>query len=447
MIYKDLSQLHNEVSKTLDYRNGNIKVINEKLLKEKVIDNLIYSTVFSENQMVSAKCKYIIINTARSLGIIPSSTNNLYKNGFAKEKIKEITVPAINIRTLTFEIAQLIFNLMLEKNIIGVIFEIAGSEIDYTKQSPSEYASCILAAAIKTGYKGQVFLQGDHYQFNKNKFYENKKQETQRLKELIKQSVNAFFYNIDIDASTLVDLEKKDLIKQQEENYKQTLELTEYIRKIQPKNINISIGGEIGHIGGKNSTVDDFNAFMKGYAQGLSNRKIEGISKISIQTGSNHGGIIGPDGKILDVDIDFNVLSLIGNLAKKDYGLGGVVQHGASTLPEDLFSHFPKYNTLEIHLATEFQNIIFEYLPDQLKQKVNEWILKNCKNEWKTDWNETQFIYKLRKRALGLFKKELWDLKDSDKNKIFIELRNKIEFLFKHLNLFDTKSKFLEYID
>ena len=219
----------------------------------------------------------------------------------------------------------------------------------------------------------------------------------------------------------------------QEENYKQTAILTKYIREIQPQNITISVGGEIGHIGGKNSTLEEFNAFMRGYNMEISNEKIQGISKISAQTGSSHGGTVGPDGKIIDVDIDFEILSTIGDAARKKYGIGGVVQHAASTLPDELFSHFPKHNTLEIHLATEFQNQIFEYMSEQLKQRVKEWVLKNCKEEREKTWSEVQFIYKLRKKALGPFKKELWDLKSQEKNKILEKAINNEEIINKYI--------------
>ena len=446
MIYNDLSELHKNLSKCLDFKNGQIKIINNELLINELIDDLIYSVIFSENKMVVQKCKYIILNTARSMGITPCSTNNLYKNGFAKEKIKDITVPAINIRTMTYDIAQIIFKEIIDNEIGILIFEIARSEINYTKQSPSEYATCIFAAGIKTGYKGCVFLQGDHYQFNKTSFEKDKLREIQSLKDLIKESINAFFYNIDIDASTLVDYEKKNIDGQQKENYKQTAELTKYIRSIQPENIIISVGGEIGHIGGKNSTLEEFNAFIRGYNNEMNDQKNNGISKISVQTGSSHGGTVGPDGKITDVNIDFKIISSIGNAAKKNYNIGGVVQHGASTLPDELFDYFPKHNTLEIHLATGFQNIIFEYLPDELKQKIDNWVLKNYKDEWEKEWYKTQFLYKLKKKSLGYFKKDLWNLSVKDKEKILSILKNKFSLLFRQLNITNSKTKVEKYI-
>src|SRR5262245_15360688 len=68
-----------------------------------------------------------------------------------------------------------------------------------------------------------------------------------------------------------------------------------------------------------------------------------GLSKISVQTGTAHGGFINPDGTVrTDVKIDLKTLEELSNAARKDYDLGGAVQHGASTLPPDAFDAFPR---------------------------------------------------------------------------------------------------------
>ena len=50
------------------------------------------------------------------------------------------------------------------------IFEIARSEIGYTEQRPHEYAAVVLAAALREGFSGPVFIQGDHVQTNAKKY-------------------------------------------------------------------------------------------------------------------------------------------------------------------------------------------------------------------------------------------------------------------------------------
>ena len=141
-------------------------------------------------------------------------------------------------------------------------FEIARSEIGYTKQRPREYACAVLAAAIKSGWRGPVFLQGDHFQINAKKFAADGEKETQSVKDLIREAIQAGFYNIDIDTSTLVDLSKATIKDQQRLNYTLAAELTALIRDLEPEGITVSVGGEIGEVGGKNSTVEELQTFM-----------------------------------------------------------------------------------------------------------------------------------------------------------------------------------------
>ena len=75
------------------------------------------------------------------------------------------TAPAINVRGLTYDVSRSIIRAARSqpRNKI-VLFEIARSEMGYTDQRPAEYAANILAAAIKEGHQGPVFIQGDHFQ-------------------------------------------------------------------------------------------------------------------------------------------------------------------------------------------------------------------------------------------------------------------------------------------
>lgn len=408
------------------------------------IDNLITTAVFSEIQKEKEDARLNIRNLAKNLGIKSASIYNYYMAIGAGKVMPHSTVPAINVRAMTYDTARVIFKLMMKHNIGAVIFEIARSEIEYTHQRPDEYAVVVLAAAIKEGYKGPVFIQGDHFQFSAKKYKEDALAETNKIKDLIKESVEAGFYNIDIDASTLVDLSKEDIDAQQEQNFKTTIELTEYIRSLEKEEA-VSIGAEIGHIGERNSTTEDLTAFMKGYLKGTEG-KLKGISKVSVQTGTSHGGIPLSDGKIADVKLDFSVLENIGKLARETFHIGGVVQHGASTLPNELFGEFPKHNTLEIHLATGFQNIVYDNIPKALREEIYKWIEANCKDEWEKDWNREQFIYKCRKKAIGPFKKQLWSLSENDKKPITEALEKQLEFLFEKLNVFNTKKDLDLYV-
>ena len=173
----------------------------------------------------------------------------------------------------------------------------------------------------------------------------------------------------------------------------------------------ISIGGEIGEVGKKNSTVEELNAFVDGFNEVFAERRqARGLSKISVNTGSSHGGVVLPDGTIAKVKIDFDTLRDM-SAAAREYGMGGAVQHGASTLPAEAFDNFPKVGTVEVHLATEFQNIMLDggHSPPTSK-KMYAYCREKLADERGANDTEEQFIYKTRKKLWGPFKQQVWTL-------------------------------------
>lgn len=380
-----------------------------------------------------------ITNIAYKNGIFLSSINDFYF-GRGKGEFSGFTVPAINLRALTYDLARAIFRVAKRNNSGAFIFEIAKSEMGYTNQPPCEYSAVILAAAIKEQYSGPVFVQGDHFQVNAKKFKENPEKELDGLRALIEEAINSGFYNIDIDSSTLVDLAQSTVKKQQYQNFESCAKLTQFIRRIEPKGITVSVGGEIGEVGHKNSTPEELRVFMEGYLERL-RKGLTGISKISVQTGTSHGGVVLPDGTIAQVALDFDTLKTLSNIARSEFGLAGAVQHGASTLPSSAFHKFVECETAEVHLATEFQNMMYEskHFPVELKEKIYEWLKVNAAEERKEGETDEQFFYKTRKKALGAFKRDIMGLVDSVRDSIANEIEEKFDFLFKQLNVVNRK--------
>ncbi len=347
------------------------------------IDKIVRDLVLNQEPDEKKKLAKKIWDMAYKKGIYPSSIHDYYM-ARGRSEFSGSTVPAINLRSLTYDLARAIFRVGKKNNSKTFIFEIAKSEMGYTAQAPVEYSAVILAAAIKENYSGPVFIQGDHFQANLKKYKEDPEKELAVLQALISEAIGAGFYNIDIDSSTLVDLSKPKIKDQQYLNYEVCAKLTQLIRRIQPKGITVSVGGEIGEVGHQNSTPEDLRAFMEGYKQRL-RKGLTGISKISIQTGTSHGGVVLPDGSIAQVKLDFDTLKNLGEIARKEFGLGGSVQHGASTLPEEAFHKFAECEACEVHLATQFQNMIYDskYFPQELKNKIYEWLKVNAANEAK----------------------------------------------------------------
>ncbi len=409
-------------------------------------DALIEHAVFGSSNEIRQKHQRIIRELASGLGIFPASIQGLYEAA-GKGLYQGITVPAINIRGLTYPVARAVFKAALKHRVGAFIFEIARSEIGYTGQRPGEYATCIMAAAIREEFKGPIFIQGDHFQVNRSKYASDPEKELNTVKELIEESISAGFFNIDIDASTLVDLEKKTLDEQQEKNCLVTTNMTKFIRHIEPKGTTISVGGEIGEVGKENSTVADLRAFMSGYLNRLG-PNTKGISKISVQTGTTHGGVVLPDGSIAKVKVDFKTLEELSKVARKEYGMSGAVQHGASTLPDEAFGLFPKAGTAEVHLATGFQNIIYDspYFPKELLNEIYSHLLEKYGIDRKPGETDEQSIYQTRKRGFGDFKKEMWNLPRENLRKISETLEERFSLLFQKLNVTDTVDLVSKYV-
>jgi fructose/tagatose bisphosphate aldolase len=395
-----------------------------------------------------AHARWLIWEIGQRAGVRPASIHELYM-ARGRGEIPPFTTPAMNVRLLAYDTGRAIFRAARRLDAGAIICEIARSEIAYTDQRPAEYVAVMTAAALREGFRGPLFIQGDHVQVNAKKYAADADAELKALRALIEEELHAGFYNIDVDTSTLVDLSKPNLDEQQRTNYERAAELTKFIRDREPAGVSVSVGAEIGEVGGKNSDVHELEAFMDGYNRTL--RRLgtsPGISKISVQTGTSHGGVVLPDGSIAKVQLDLGALKALSHDAREKYGLGGAVQHGASTLPPEAFSQFPQCEAVEIHLATNFQTIVMDHpaLPADLRREVNAWVKAEAKEEWKKGDTEEQFIYKSRKKAIGPFKRRFWDLPEDVRQHIGADLEKTFAFLFEQLRVRGTRAATDRYV-
>jgi fructose/tagatose bisphosphate aldolase len=419
-----------------------IEVADEGRFRGELIDELVFDAVFNPDTDLRDAVRWVIWSASQELGCGSASIHELYRaRGRGEIDARSFTVPAINVRAATYLTARQAFAAALERDVATVIFEIAKSEMAYTDQRPAEYTAVVLAAAIREGWRTPVFLQGDHFQFNATKWATDPHGELAGIRDLTREAIGAGFLNIDVDSSTLVDLSLPTVVEQQQVNAANTADLTRLVRELQPEGVTISVGGEIGEVGKTNSTEEELRAYLDGYLAALGTDEVEPISKVSIQTGTSHGGVPMPDGSMAKVSIDFDTLDRLSTVAREEFGLAGCVQHGASTLPDDAFHHFPDHGTAEIHLATGFQNILYDDggLPDALRAEMMDWVRANCADERKDGETDEQFLYKTRKKAIGPFKRQLWTLPAESSEQIASNLRAKFGLLFDELKVAGTR--------
>jgi fructose/tagatose bisphosphate aldolase len=418
----------------------------EPRFRDTAIRDLAWTAAFSTDDATTAAAQWLIWEASQELGAQSASIHELYM-ARGRGEVSGFTVPAVNLRAQTFDMARTLFDAAQSAEVGAVILEIARSEQTYTFQRPIDFSTAVLAGAIAANWRQPVFIQGDHYQFNAKKYAADPEAMTEEIRRACRLAIDAGYRNIDIDSSTLVDLSKPTVDAQQRENYLRAAELTALIRSLETDGVTVSVGGEIGEVGHKNSTVEELRAYLDGYRGELNRIAPDkpGISKVSVQTGTSHGGVPLPDGSVAEVKLDFEVLRELGEVARS-YGLAGAVQHGASTLPDELFHRFPAVETAEIHLATGFQNILYEHpaFPAELHKLIEAWTFENAADERKPDQTDQQFVYSTRKKAIGPFKRELWDL--ATKDEILAAQRRKLSFLFTELGVNGSRDMVAAYI-
>ena len=418
-----------------------VEILDEDAFRGDLLDRLIRNAVFADDP-VRAAARWLIRAAAPRLGAWPASIHELYAAA-GRGAYDHRTAPAINVRGLAYDTMRAVFRAAKANDNKIVLFELARSEMGYTEQRPGEYASCALAAAIKEGHRGPVFVQGDHYQIAAKKYMVDPEGELNAIRDLTAEAIAAGYFNIDVDASTIVDLDLPTIEDQQTLNARHTAEMVRFIRDHQPPGVTVSVGGEIGEVGARNSTVEDLRAFMGRYLAEMERQEndrghgLTGISKISVQTGTSHGGIVLGDGSIQDVAVDFDTLAALSQVARAEYGLGGAVQHGASTLPAESFNRFAEANAVEVHLATAFQNTIFDHdaFPAALRDEIYAWLAANHADERKPEQTDAQFHYTARKRAWGPFKRKVWDLPQETRDALAATLEETFGLIMRRLGV------------
>lgn len=433
---KELLEL---VENSLSVDGATVKVVDAAKFR-KNIGKLVERSALGSDSTVGWS-RYLIRAAALELGIYPASIHELYLARGRGDAPMTFTTPAFNLRALSYHAARAMFRAANKINAGAFIFELARSEMSYTAQRPSEYATNILAAAVAEGFVGPVFIQGDHFQVSAKKYMADAQGELKAVRDLSIEAMAAGFFNIDVDTSTLVDISLPTVPEQQKLNCELSAQLSAFIRENEPKGVTISIGGEIGEVGTNNSTEPELRAYMDGYNSEM--KKLApgkpGLSKISVLTGTSHGGTVLADGSIAAVTIAFDVLRDLSRVARKDYGMGGTVQHGASTVAEENFNKFVQNEAIEVHLATNFATMFFDNIPADLRKEMYAWLDVNSAADRKPGMTDEQFYYKTRKNAIGPFKAKSYALPEEAKAKLGAAWEAQFEKLFNLLGMKDTK--------
>ncbi|MBA3776489.1 MAG: aldolase, partial [Betaproteobacteria bacterium] len=129
--------------------NGHVTVKRASALASEQMDALVREAVFGQGQGRD-HARWLIWELGQAVGVRAASINDLYL-ARGRGEVGGFTVPAINVRGMSYDTARSIFRTALKLNAGAFILEIARSEIAYTDQRPAEYVAVMLAAALREG--------------------------------------------------------------------------------------------------------------------------------------------------------------------------------------------------------------------------------------------------------------------------------------------------------
>jgi hypothetical protein len=251
------------------------------------------------------------------------------------------------------------------------------------------------------------------------------------MKDRIEQAIAAGFFNIDLDTSSLADFSRPSTFEQQQLSSRECAELVAWVREIEPKELSVGIGAEIKILGDGNLTADELRAFMEGFFDGLN---LPGDKRDLAKL------IVLVDGATNEAEIDLELLRELGEMARREYGLGLSIRSGTLSIPEVLFAEFPDHQVSELQLTAPFEDLILDHedFPKALKKEFYQWI----DNEWpgarRADQSDETFYRASRRRALVPFKQRLWDLPEELRARIAETIQAKLAFYFDSLRVGNT---------
>jgi len=407
--------------KTKEEVLGLLEIKDEKKIENEVIYTLAFNASVNEDEEIKKQAIEVINKIADGYDLKTGSNTDFY-NEKKDGKHEFFTVPAINSRMVTMHTVRSAVKTSEKLKLPHIIFELALSESGYTGQQMDEYSALVKAGYISLGIKNKtIYIQADHYQLDPKKYEEDGEKELNRVKDAIKKAVEAEVYNIDIDTSKFEKINENKTDKEnQYDNAKHTAELLYFIREYEKDgklDVGVSVGGEVGEVGGGNTRYPQVNAYLeilKEELEKLGGKNYLGLDKVSINVGSAHGGVLGADGKPLEsVPLDFQAHHDLYMLAKDDLNEGKhvlSVQHGASTLPKNYFPLFPAMHVAEVHLATGFQNVVWEVLEKEdkdLYEKMKKEVEEKFKDKIAKHKTPEIGFMKERKRVTEFFKRDL----------------------------------------
>lgn len=305
---------------------------------------------------------YIIYRICWMQGIYFSSLQKMNQSQGNQSAFSKICIPVFDISELTFEqlqeLTKAIHGESSKKNSLAAFcidFALDG-EVDLPVQ-----LSRITAVALLHGYQGPLFLQADQLKFDALRFENDRENLLDELKSKTKQAIRFGIFNINYDASQLVDEEASRISEKMLMNLKMVaLGTNLWVRNFQPNGMVVSVSGNLGGSDGSLPGEADVKEFLQRLLKEGSRLRFgvtgDDISKIEI-----------PVTKINQESV--SLINQLNEVIRRDIKLGGVVIDTGTIRDMNAYLPYSDLRICELKMKPE-KGLIAE---DNIKT-----ILKKC---------------------------------------------------------------------
>jgi fructose/tagatose bisphosphate aldolase len=439
MLFETMEDFRSALDGVLEVHNDEVRIIDQARFRNRTIDQLVYNAVFQPYDDWREFIHWLIRESAAVMEVHPASLYSFYE-AEGKGLIPRMTVPACNLRTLSYDLARPCFRAAHQQNAGPLLFQLSQLEFAFTEQSPSEFASCVLAAAIKEGHVGPVFLQVDRLSGDEASMREH---ELDIAKSFIDESINAGFYNFILEATRLFEPDRPTESEQLRACVDATALLGAYIRECQPAGVTICLGGEVPRLVEDNFQAELARAYMDEFLTAVRTRQpqAEGLSKVSLGT---HSEVYQESQGASQVQEDFAAVNDLGEILRRGYHLAGSVMHDVSGLPDELLDKLAQSGICEVHLASRIQNLVLDHpqFPTDLKEEMYT-RLDNMSREINAA-HDAEYYRAKRKYALFAFKRALWDMPTEVREAIGADLEAEMADRIGRLGLINSERPMLD---
>ncbi|MFQ5597796.1 MAG: hypothetical protein ACE5GK_07075 [Nitrospiria bacterium] len=202
MQFETMSQLGDTLKGVVHISEGAVQVLDAKQLRGFLLDRLIWTAVFHPKMEMRAMARWIIKMAGPSFGLCLGVVLQQPEKGVGAERCQ---LPIIHLQGLSYDVARTILRVATRYQGLPFVLEHRASKDAKIRQSPSEYIAVIVAAAIREGYRGPLFLKETLLPpkaIEKSKASTAEESTAVFLKH-VKAAISTGFFYIDLDISLL----------------------------------------------------------------------------------------------------------------------------------------------------------------------------------------------------------------------------------------------------